>query len=87
METEWDPAKHLANLAKHGLDFEDVPFLDWDNAKVLPDNRQTYPEPRFRAFAMWNGRLHMVAFCIRGTKVRIISFRKANKKEVTRYGS
>jgi uncharacterized DUF497 family protein len=87
METEWDPAKRLANLAKHGLDFEDVALLDWDNSKVLPDTRKAYPEPRFRAFAMSNGRLHMVVFCIRGTKVRVISFRKANKKEVTRYGS
>ncbi len=87
METEWDPAKRLANLAKHGLDFEDVRLLDWDGAKVLSDTRKAYPEPRFWAFALWNGRLHMVAFCIRGTKVRIISFRKANKKEVTRHGS
>jgi hypothetical protein len=64
----------------------DVPELDWDNATVLEDRRFPYPEPRFWAFAMWDGRLHMVAFCLRGKKVRIISFRKANAKEVKRHG-
>lgn len=86
MELEWDEAKRHENLAKHGLDFADVSELDWDNATVLEDARFPYPEPRFWAFAMWRRRLHMVAFCLRGTKVRIISFRKANAKEVKRYG-
>ncbi|HSC18116.1 MAG TPA: BrnT family toxin [Rhizomicrobium sp.] len=86
MELEWDEAKRRDNLAKHDLDFTDVPKLDWDNATVLEDRRFPYPEPRFWAFARWRGRLHMVAFCLRGNKVRIISFRKANAKEVKRYG-
>lgn len=87
MELEWDEAKRRENLAKHGVDFIDVPKLDWHRATVLEDQRVLYPEPRFWAFTTWEGRLHMVAFCLRGTKVRIISFRKANKKEVKRYGS
>jgi len=83
---EWDQAKRLANLAKHGLDFRDVPFMDWDRAVIVPDLRFDYPEPRFWAFAMLNGRLHMAAFCRRGKKVRVISFRKANDKEIRLYG-
>jgi uncharacterized protein len=33
-----------------------------------------------------NGRLHFVAFTVHGDKIRLISFRKANEKEVRRYG-
>ncbi|MDE2112932.1 MAG: BrnT family toxin [Alphaproteobacteria bacterium] len=35
---------------------------------------------------MLNGRLHMAAFCYRGRKVRVISFRRANDKEIRLYG-
>ena len=83
---EWDEAKRRANLAKHGLDFRDVPFMDWDSAVIIPDLRFDYPEPRHWAFAMLSGRLHMAAFCYRGAKIRVISFRKANDKEVKLYG-
>jgi uncharacterized DUF497 family protein len=60
--------------------------LEWDDATVIEDTRFPYPEPRYWAFARMNGRLHMVAFCIRSDKVRIISFRKANDRETKRYG-
>jgi uncharacterized DUF497 family protein len=86
MELEWDEPKRLANLAKHGLDFADVPKLDWDGATFVEDQRRDYPEPRYWAFAMHGKRLHLVAFCLRGRKVRIISFRKANNREMKRYG-
>jgi uncharacterized DUF497 family protein len=52
----------------------------------IEDTRFPYPEPRYWAFALWKHRLHLVAFRRRGPKVRIISFRKANRKEVERYG-
>jgi len=83
--TEWNEIKRRRNLEKHGLDFADVSKLDWDNAKVLEDARFEYPEPRYWAFAMMGGRLHMVAFCIRGNKIRVISFRKASGKEEENY--
>ncbi len=86
LELEWDEDKRRANVQKHGLDFADARHLDWDNATYIEDNRLPYPEPRYWAFALWKRRLHLVAFCRRGAKVRIISFRKANAKEVRRYG-
>jgi uncharacterized DUF497 family protein len=85
-EVEWDEAKRRANLDKHGVDFADVPFMDWENATILEDTRFDYPEPRFWAFGMFEGRLHLAAYCVRGTRIRIISFRKANAKEIRRYG-
>lgn len=86
MELEWDEAKRLSNLEKHGLDFTDAPKLDWDNATFIQDRRKDYPEPRYWAFAMLGKRLHIVTFCLRGMKVRLISFRKANDRETRRYG-
>ena len=86
MELEWDEAKRRANIAKHGLDFADAPKLDWDNATYLRDMRRNYPEPRYWVFAMLGERLHLLAYCLRGTSIRIISFRKANDREVKRYG-
>jgi uncharacterized DUF497 family protein len=86
LELEWDEEKRRANIQKHGLDFDDAKTLDWDNAIYIEDKRFSYPEPRFWASALWKRRLYLVAFCKRGTKVRIISFRKANRKEVRRYG-
>lgn len=86
-ELEWDEEKRPANLLKHGLDFADARHLDWDAATFVDDRRFNYPEPRFWAFGTWNKRLYMVAFCVRGNKVRMISFRKANPKEVRRYGT
>lgn len=86
MELEWDESKRRANIDKHGLDFLDAKHLDWDDAAYIEDLRFPYPESRFCAFAMWKARLYVVAFCIRGQKVRLISFRKANPKEVKRYG-
>jgi uncharacterized DUF497 family protein len=86
LELEWDEEKRRANIRKHGLDFADVKHLDWDDATYIEDTRYPYPEPRFWAFALWKHRLHLVAFCRRGAKVRIISFRKASRKEVKRHG-
>lgn len=86
MEFEWDPAKRLANLAKHGLDFEDVARMDWEQVTVLEDPRFAYGEKRFWAFGMLDGHLHLVAFTRREHSVRVISFRRANRKERKSYG-
>jgi uncharacterized DUF497 family protein len=85
MAFEWDEAKRRANLAKHGLDFADVEEFDWDDPVTYPDIRKNYDEERFMALAEIRGRVHSVTFTIRPRAVRIISFRKANRKEVRRY--
>ncbi|HEY3777559.1 MAG TPA: BrnT family toxin [Rhizomicrobium sp.] len=87
MELEWDDEKNRANRAKHGLDFEDARNLDWDTAMYVEDTRFEYPDRRYWAFAMKDGRLHMVAFCLRAASVRIISFRKPNRKGGRLYGA
>jgi uncharacterized DUF497 family protein len=86
MEFEWSEAKRRQNLTKHGLDFVDVALFAWANAVIAEDVRIDYGETRFRAFGVFNGRLHMVVFARRREKFRVISFRRASRKEVRRYG-
>lgn len=86
MDIEFDPAKDEANLAKHGLSLAVAADLDLLTATVLIDARQNYGEPRFRAFGRIGGIGYCLAFTVRGTTVRPISFRRAHEKEMKRYG-
>lgn len=86
MEFEWDEAKRAINLAKHGLDFADVEKLDWANAVTIPDLRFDYGEERFQAFSWFEGLLLQVTFTLRGGTFRLVSFRRASRKERKRYG-
>lgn len=87
MKIDYDPNKNQANIDKHGIDFEQAHAFDWDNAIVEADSRQDYGETRFNAFGLLAGRLHVMTFTVRGDAIRVISLRKANKREVTRYES
>jgi uncharacterized DUF497 family protein len=84
---EWDEKKRRSNFAKHGLDFADVARMDWEKATILRDVRFDYGEARYWAFGMMDGRLHMVAFTRLRHGARIISFRRASRKERKSYGS
>ena len=84
MEYEWDEAKRLANLKKHGVDFAEVDAFDWIAAQYRTDDGG-YAEERFKALGLFRGRVHVVIFTFRGPKTRIISFRKAEKREIRRY--
>ena len=77
----WDEAKRTATLTERGIDFADMRGFDWDTALVLRDDRADYGEPRFRAMGLINGRLHVVVVTPRDDALRVISLRKANKRE------
>lgn len=85
VETDWDETKRLTNLSNHGLDFVDVPFLEWADALVEADLRFDYGEVRLRATALRDDHAYIVVFTVERGRVRIISFRNANRKEVRRY--
>ncbi len=86
MELEWDEQKRQLTLRERGLDFADVARLDWEGALTLEDLRQPYPETRFVTHGRIDGRLHVLAWCWRGDKLRVISLRKANKREIENHG-
>ncbi len=86
MEIEFDPAKDAANIAKHGVSLADAADFDLLSAAVLVDDRADYGETRYRAFGRIDGAGFALAFTVRGTIVRPISFRRAHEKEMRRYG-
>lgn len=85
MEFDWDDRKRAANPEKYGLDFADVASFAWETARVLVDERRDYGEVRYRAVGLYKGRPHFVVFTLRGERIRLISFRKANAREVRLY--
>lgn len=85
MQIEFDPAKDAINQAKHGLSLSLAGELDWKAALVWVDERFEYGETRIIALAPKTGILYYVAFVDRGEVRRIISLRRANRREVKHY--
>ena len=82
----WDDAKALANLAKHGVNFEAARAVFRDTFAIeWADDAQDDPEPRFVTVGMVENRLLLVAYTLRGDVVRIISARLAEAYERRRY--
>jgi uncharacterized protein len=82
---EFDPAKNEANIAKHGIDMASAEQFEFDTALVNVDTRHSYGEVRHFAIGYIGERLHVLVFARRGSKVRVISLRKANRREERAY--
>lgn len=85
MQIEFDPANDAANREKHGVSLVLAGELDWEAALVWVDERFEYNEIRMIALAPRTGILYYVAFVDRGEARRIISLRRANRREVKHY--
>lgn len=85
MRIGFDPDKSARNARERGLSFELAADLEWDRAVTFEDARFAYGESRMIALAPLKGRLHVVCYHQRGEVRRIISFRKANAREVKVY--
>ena len=85
MRVELDPAKDELNQARHGVSLALARWLDWDAALVWVDERFAYDETRMIALAPAANRLYYVAFVDRGEVRRIISLRRAERREVKHY--
>ncbi|MEG3929299.1 BrnT family toxin [Microcoleus sp. D3_18a_C4] len=81
MEFEWDEAKRLTNLSKHGIDFIDVPLVFDGEIVTVEDERFSYGEQRFVTFGLLQGRVVAIVHTEREDSTRIISARKATKYE------
>ena len=86
MEVEFDAAKDAANQAKHGLPLTRGREMDLARALVTPALRRDYGEARLAAYGNLDGRLHVMVFTVREGRMRVISLRRANGREVGRYG-
>ena len=85
MEFDFDPGKDATNLSKHGFSLAAAAQLGWDAALVWIDDRADYGEVRFVALAPLGDILLFVAFVDRETVRRVISLRRANRREVNHY--
>jgi hypothetical protein len=86
MKIEFDPAKSEKNRQERDLPFELAADFDWAGARYAEDLRNPYPERRFVAVGHLGERLCVLCFTPVPGGVRIISFRKANDREIKRYG-
>ena len=82
-EFEWDPAKAAANIAKHGVSFEEAVTAFGDPLAIsIPDPAHSLTEERFLVLGMSDRqRLLVVAYAERGPRTRLISARTATRRE------
>ena len=85
LRVTYDPAKNDWNIRYRGLAFDSARDFDFVNALVAVDRRREYGETRYIAFGMLGTRLHVLCFAEAQDGIRVISFRKANIREMRRY--
>jgi uncharacterized DUF497 family protein len=82
---EWDENKNTKNIKKHGIDFDEAKTVFYDdNAIVFDDPDHSVEEARFLIIGVTlNSNVCIVSHCYRDDNkvIRIISARKADKKE------
>ncbi|MEA3547314.1 MAG: BrnT family toxin [Thermodesulfobacteriota bacterium] len=87
---EWDRKKELSNQKKHGVSFEEAKSVFFDERAIqfFDDVHSSTKEERFLMLGLsFNLRILLVCHCMRGNNdiIRIISARKATRKERTFY--
>ena len=89
MQFEWDPEKAARNLAKHGVSFDEASTVFGDPlAGTISDPRHSPEEQRFVTIGhSADGSLIVVVHVERDHRTRIISARRATRRERKRYES
>jgi len=85
VQVSYDPNKNKQNIEKRGLSFADAALFEFETALIQIDQRVDYGETRYVALGLLHGRLHVLCFAETADGIRVISFRKANQREVNRY--
>ena len=90
MQFVWDENKNIANVKKHKVSFEEAKFVFFDiNAKIIHDPDHSDTEDRFLILGLSELlKLLVVCHCYKEEDdiIRIISARKATRKETSKYG-
>ena len=90
LEFEWDERKNAKNIKKHNVSFEEAAavFSDPQRYEVF-DSIHSLMEKRWIVIGLAGSKMYHVIFTERKNRIRIISARKANKKnmEVYFYGN
>ena len=77
--------KDKTNIQKHGVSLRDASKLDWDDGLFWIDDRKDYGEVRCIGLAPMKNRLYFIVYVNIGTQRRVISLRKANRREFMHY--
>ena len=87
LEFVWDREKATANLAKHGIDFEDATTAFDDPLSItVPDPDHSHGEERFLLVGQSKaGRLLVIAHTEHGHEIRLINARAATRRERQKY--
>jgi uncharacterized DUF497 family protein len=81
MEIEFDLAKDAANRIKHGVSLDLALVILANLVGEAADTCLKYGEARVNAFGLVAGRLFVCTYTMHGPVFRIISVRKAHRKE------
>lgn len=81
---EYDRWKNEANIAKHGISFEEAQEV-WDDTDLIVLHARKRGEKRMLAIGRICTMLCSVIYTKRGDAIRIISACKASSKEVKLY--
>lgn len=87
MEITYDADKNNRNIEERGLSFDRAAGFDFETALYAIDDRREYGETRIVAIGHLQDRLHVLCFVETESGIRVISFRKANSREVKHYES
>ena len=80
----YDPAKNERNIRERGLAFDQAADFDFSSATIITQIRNG--ETRRVATGYLENRLHVLCYIPMADGIRVISFRKANKREAKRCG-
>ena len=88
MRFEWDDEKERKNIAKHGIDFSTAALVFGDEQRLeFYDEHHSDAEDRFITIGNIGGTIEVltVVYTERGEAIRLISARRATKREERRY--
>jgi uncharacterized DUF497 family protein len=82
----WDKEKNLLLKKSRGIDFEESKFL-WNDDKMIEIRTSYEDEERFINIGKISTKVYAVVTTYRKENIRIISARRARKKEIEIYES
>jgi len=85
MRFTWSERKRATNLKDHGLDFLDAPRVFEGATYTFGDDRFDYGEQRYETLGLLAGVPVSIVHTETKDEIRVISFRKATKREASLY--
>jgi uncharacterized DUF497 family protein len=86
MKFQFDPAKAQSNLQKHGVSFADAEGVFYDPLAIHLEDSRAFSEERFIAIGLGSAsEILVVVYTLRQNEIRLISARRATRREIRDY--